>query len=79
MDNKHISIFEFDRVFKEYHKNYFIHWKVSSLVEQENILSQLIDCDFFSNFILADEVIMLYDLVRDECVKRLALGIWEMD
>lgn len=79
LENKHITIFEFDRVFKEYHKNYFNHWKVSSLVEQENILSQLIDSDLFSDFVLADEVIMLYDLIRDECVRRLALSIREGD
>ena len=75
MENKNISIFEFGRVFKEYHKDYFSHWRISSLIEQEHVLSQLIDSELFPNFVLADEVIMLYDLIRDECVKRLSMSV----
>ncbi len=47
------------------------------MVEQEAVLSQLIDSDLFQNFILADEVIMLYDMICDECVKRLAFSVRE--
>ena len=49
----------------------------SYIAAQEEILSKLIDSDLFSDFVLADEVIILYDLIRDECVKRLALSIRE--
>ena len=77
LENKHVSVFEFSKVFKEYHSYYFSNWKVASLVEQEEILSKLIDSDLFSDFVLADEVIILYDLIRDECVKRLAVSIRE--
>lgn len=66
--------FEFRKVFEEYHKEVFSHWKAKSLVEQEAILSQLIDSDLFEHFVLIDEVILLYDLVRDECVKRLSVS-----
>lgn len=66
---------EFRRVFEEYHKEIFSHWKVKSLIEQEQILSDLIDSDLFENFVLIDEVIVLYDLVRDECVRRLTMSV----
>lgn len=67
--------FEFRDAFKEYHKELFSHWKSKSLVEQEAILSQLIDSDLFEHFVLIDEVVLLYDMVRDECVKRLELSV----
>ena len=79
MENGCISIFEFDKVFREYHKEYFSHWNVSSLVEQEEVLSKLIDSDLFQEFILADEIIVLYDMIRDECVKRLALSVRKVE
>lgn len=75
MDNERVSIFKFNRMFREYYEHYFSDWKVSSLVKQEDILSHLIDSDLFCDFVLADEVILLYDLVRDECVRRLAMRI----
>jgi len=67
--------FEFRKIFEEYHKELFSHWQVSSLVEQEALLSQIIRSDLFDNFVLIDEVILLYDLVRDECVRRLVISV----
>lgn len=75
MGNERVSVFKFDRVFREYYEDYFRDCKVSSLVKQEDILSRLIDSDLFDDFVLADEVILLYDLIRDECVRRLALAV----
>lgn len=65
--------------FIEYHKDVIAHWKVSTLIEQEKILGELIDSDCAEDFVLIDEVILLYDLVRDECVKRLSLSCSEGD
>lgn len=65
--------FGFRKTFEEYHKELFSHWKASSLVEQEALLFQIIDSDLFDNFVLIDEVILLHDLVRDECVRRLSV------
>lgn len=65
--------FEFRTIFEEYHRELFSHWQTSSLVEQEVLLSRIIHSDLFESFVLIDEVILLYDLVRDECVRRLAI------
>ncbi len=64
--------FKFRKDFEEYHKELFSHWEASSLVEQEALLSQIIDSDLFDNFVLIDEVILLHDLIRNECVNRLS-------
>lgn len=77
MGDNHISASEFNRVFKTYFKEWFSGCNTTTLVKQEDILSQLIDSDFGPDFILIDEVIVLYDLVRDECVRRLAISIRE--
>lgn len=61
--------------FSEYYKEWFSRWNASSLVEQEQVLSDLIDSELFMDFILNDEVILLYDLIRDECVRRLAYSV----
>lgn len=75
MENKHVSASEFSQMFKAYFKEWFSGCNIATLVKQEDILSQLIDSDFGPDFILIDEVIVLYDLVRDECVNRLVLSI----
>ncbi len=63
---------EFRRGFIDYHKRVFSNWNTSTLVEQEKLLGKIIDSDMAEDFVLIDEVIELYDMVRDECVKRLA-------
>lgn len=63
---------DFDKQFKEYYRNWFSQCKASQLVRYEQSLSQFIDSDFYDDFVLCDEVNVLYDLVRDECVYRVA-------
>ena len=60
--------------FTKYYKDWFSSWNASNLIKQEQLLSDLIDSDLFMDFILCDEVVLLYDLIRDECVRRLALS-----
>lgn len=60
---------------KEYYQNYFRHCSASSLVLFESHFSKLIDDDFFEETLLIDDVLMLYELVRDECVRRVALMV----
>lgn len=43
-----------------------------SLVRSERNLASFIESDFHEDFILSDEVTCLYELVRDECVRRVA-------
>ena len=59
--------------FREYYKERFRSSSASALVEQERLLSELIDNDDFISVWLMDEIIVLYELVRDECVCRVAL------
>lgn len=58
--------------FTEHYKDWFKGMHIKRLVECEENLSSFIDCDLFGSFILSDEVILLYDMVRDECVRRVA-------
>ena len=70
-----MNCIKFRNSFEQYYREYFSHWRASSLVKQEQILSQMIDSDFVHESILIDEIILLYDIVRDECVKRLAFSV----
>ena len=58
---------------KTFYKDYFSGCSASELVRNEDQLSRLIDDDSFSYTLLIDEALMLYELVRDECVRRVAL------
>ena len=40
------------------------------LVRQEQYVSQLIDLDFASELFQIDEILVLHDVLRDECVRR---------
>lgn len=59
--------------FKEHYQEWLRGFSAKRLVECEENLSSFIDSDLFSSFILSDEVILLYDMVRDECVRRVAI------
>lgn len=56
--------------FEEHYEEWLKGMKAKSLVDYEQNLSKLIDSDLFSNCILSDEIILLYELIRNECVVR---------
>lgn len=58
---------------KKFYQDYFSTCAFSELVRREDQLSRLIDDDSFSYTLLIDEALLLYELVRDECVRRIAL------
>ena len=58
---------------KDFYTDYFKHCSAAVLVQREEEFSKLIDDDFFSESLLIDETFLLYELVRDECVRRVAL------
>lgn len=62
----------YEYCFKKHYSGWLSRFSNRQLVEVEDNLSKLIDSDLFSDCILADEIIELYDCVRDECVKRLS-------
>ena len=63
---------KFQEQFKEDYKQWFSEMSAKQLVMYEENLSKYIDSDLFENSLLADEVLILYDLVRDECVYRVS-------
>lgn len=63
---------KFQEQFKEDYKQWFKEMSAKQLVKYEQNLSQYIDSDLFEDSLLADEVLVLYDLVRDECVYRVS-------
>ena len=63
---------EYTNIFNSYWQDRFSHSSLDNLVEQERLLSKLIDDDSFSGFLMMDEIMSLYELVRDECISRLA-------
>ncbi len=58
---------------KEFYRNYFSGCSASELIRHEDQLSRLVNNDKFSYTLLIGEALMLYELVRDECVRRVAL------
>lgn len=63
---------KFEQQFEQDYRQWFKGMHVKQLVEYEQNLSAFIDSDLFDGFVLADEVLMLYELIRDECVYRVS-------
>lgn len=61
--------------FQEHYKERLSRMSDSSLVLYEDNLSQIISGELFRDCFLADEISVLYELIRDECVRRVAKGI----
>jgi len=57
--------------FEEHYKNWFNDMHIKQLVQCEKDLSAFIDSDFYESFILGDEVETLYQIICDECIRRL--------
>lgn len=64
---------EYMEQFKVHYCEWFKNFSNSSLVKYEENLSKLIDSELFSDCILSDEIVLLHELIRDECVNRLAM------
>ena len=63
---------KYDECFKEHYKEWFKGCSAKRLVDFERNLSNLIDSDLIEDCVLVDEILALYDMVRDECVYRVA-------
>ena len=59
--------------FEKHYRSWLEDMSASRLIEYEQNLSRFIDSDLFSDSPLSDETIVLYELIRDECVKRVAI------
>ena len=71
--NTKISTRKFEDVFSEYWKGRFESFSLSNLVFYENSISKFIDSGFCEDFLLVDEILALYELIRNECVHRCEL------
>ena len=58
-----------------YFKQFFGRMSNRTLVRQEQILSDLIKSELVCDLILIDEIAFVHGLMRDECLKRLALSV----
>ena len=67
-----MSYFE---TFKQHYREWFRRMELSALVAYEDNLSRLIDSDLIDDCILSDEIMTLYEIVRDECVCRCRLHV----
>lgn len=64
---------------KEFYKDYFSACTLSELVRREDQFTRLLDDDAFSYTLLIDMALALHELVRDECVRRVALLAHEQE
>lgn len=62
-----------DNLFRTYWKNEFSSCSTKMLIEYESVLSEFIDNDYFGSSVLIDEVLIMYELVRNECVHRVSM------
>lgn len=69
------NCFKYREFFENYHENWFSYWKSENLIEQAKILAEMINSDLVAESILMDEVMILFNLIRDECVKRVAKSV----
>ena len=63
---------EYMEIFKAHYKEHFSRSTSSKLVENEERLSLLLNDDTFSYSPLIDEALAMYELIRDECVRRVS-------
>lgn len=66
-------MYDFLERYKIYYRNQVLDWPNSCLFQQEALISRLIDSDDYSNLLSFDEITALYDIIRDECVRRVGL------
>lgn len=69
---------KYDEQFAEHYRDWFKGMGAKNLINYERNLSAVIDSDLFNGFLLADEVLSAYELIRDECVDRVS-KIAELD
>ena len=58
--------------FKEHYKEHFGRISSTQLVIEEERISRLLDDDEFSYSLLIDVALAMYELIRDECVRRVS-------
>ena len=69
------NCFKYREFFENYHKDWFSYWDSENLIEQAKVLAKMIDSDLVADSLLIDEVMILFNLIRDECVKRIAKSV----
>ena len=69
------NCFKYREFFENYHENWFSQWQSEHLIEQAKVLAEMIDSDLVADSMLMDEVVILFNLIRDECVKRIAKSV----
>ena len=65
----------YDKSFEIYFREWLKDFRSHELVEHEQILCKMIDSDLVADSLLMDEVMILFNLIRDECVKRVAKSV----
>lgn len=66
-------MYDFLERYKTYYRAQVLDWPNFCLFQQEALISRLIDSDDYSNLLSFDEITALYDIIRDECVRRVGL------
>lgn len=65
---------DFLELYKIHYRDVVTRWSDCCLFQQEALISRMIDSDDYSNLRTFDEIIALYDVIRDECVRRVGLS-----
>ncbi len=63
---------KYEEHFKKNYADLIQGFDNDSLVTSERDLRCFIDSEFYQDFLLAKELHVLYELIRDECVRRVA-------
>lgn len=60
-------------ILEKYYRELFRNFTVHDLVKHEQILSDLIDDERVYDSLVIDDVMKMYELIRDECVRRVVM------
>lgn len=59
---------------EKYYREWFKGFSAVDLVKHEQILSDLVDNDAVYDSLVIDDVVKMLELIRDECVRRVAMS-----
>lgn len=61
-------------IFEKYYREWFKNFDSRDLVKHEQLLADLIENELVYESLIIDDVVKMFEFIRDECVRRVAMS-----